>query len=252
MKRGTPRHKKMYDLAARLKIELPHAVGIMEMLWQHASQFARQGDIGTMDDSDIAGAVKWPKRPDALIEGLVGAKWLHRHEEYRLYIHDWPEHCEDSVKKWLKNNGKNFLPVYGKSLEKVVTISRKSLTSGTAEAKAKAEAKNQTDDGGFLACGFADPEEFEGWFQGLLRKHPNRNGNGAARGMLLELVGREDFSRTEFDSGYAACSVAAGDSWTKDHGRYAPNLGKFVGDKLWKFAPVDGSAIENYRPEATW
>lgn len=243
MKRGTPRHKKMYDLAARLKIELPHAVGIMEMLWQHAAQYTRQGDIGTLDDQDIAAAVKWSKRPEALIEGLVGSGWLHRHDEYRLYVHDWPDHCEQSVEKWLKSQKppKDFLPVYGKTLDRVVTISRKGTPSGTAKAEAKAEAKN-LNEGGFLACGFADAEQFEGWWERVVENHPNRNLNSQAKNLLWPLIQTGQFDRQEFELGYTALRESRGDDWTKNGGSFCTNLYQIIDNKLWKYKPVEDSS----------
>jgi hypothetical protein len=40
MKRGTPTHYKTKRLAKKLKVELPHAVGILEMLWHFKSDQA--------------------------------------------------------------------------------------------------------------------------------------------------------------------------------------------------------------------
>ncbi len=121
MKRGTPRHKKMHALASALGVRLYSAVGIMEMLWHYAGQHTPEGDIGSVPDVEIASAVSWEKKPDKLVKALVESHWLERHEDYRLYIHDWPDHCEQSVRKWLDRNRKNFLPVYGHHPDSVRT-----------------------------------------------------------------------------------------------------------------------------------
>lgn len=112
MKRGTPRHRKMRDLARRLNIPLAHAVGIMEMIWHWAGQETPQGDIGLAEDREIAAAADWAGRPSVLVDALVDSRWLDRDDVYRLVIHDWPDHADNSVKKWLDRNGKDFLPVY--------------------------------------------------------------------------------------------------------------------------------------------
>lgn len=103
----------MHLLAESLKQPLYSAVGIMEMLWHFVGQNAPRGDIGSVPDRQIAAAVAWDGKTDKLIDGLVSSVWLDRHEEYRLVVHDWPEHCEQSVRKWLLRNKKGFLPVYG-------------------------------------------------------------------------------------------------------------------------------------------
>lgn len=112
MKRGTPRHRKMRDLSKRLSIPLAHAVGIMEMIWHYAGQETPQGDIGIADDAEIAAAANWTGQPSELVQALIACKWLDEHPEHRLLVHDWPEHADNSVKKWLERNGKDFLPVY--------------------------------------------------------------------------------------------------------------------------------------------
>lgn len=119
MKRGTPRHKKMHALSATLNVPLYSSVGIMEMLWHYTGQHTPEGDIGSVSDAEIATAVGWNKKPDKLIGALVLARWLDRDDAYRLVVHDWPDHCEHSVRKWLSRNRKHFLPVYGQCLDTV-------------------------------------------------------------------------------------------------------------------------------------
>lgn len=142
MKRGTPYHKKMHRLAEALDVPLPMAVGIMEMLWHHAAQHAPEGDIGSLPDVAISMAVFWPHDHERLINGLVESNWLERHDLYRLIIHDWPDHCEQSVKKWLDRNQKSFLPVYGQRISSVhpADIQMPDAVPPSREAKAMAMA----------------------------------------------------------------------------------------------------------------
>jgi len=146
MKRGTPRHPKTYALAEALHVPLPHAVGILEMLWHHAAEHTPTGHLGSLPDSAIAAAVGWlpvngTRTARVLIDALVSCGWIHRHDLYRLYIHDWPEHCEQSVIKRLEYSSKDFLPIYSYSLDNRKRFPRESLPSREAEVKAKAEVK---------------------------------------------------------------------------------------------------------------
>lgn len=122
MKRGTPRHRKMRRLADLLGIPLPYAVGLMEMLWHWVGQEMPQGNIGLAKDREIAAACGWPKKPQVLVEALVEAGWLDRHEEHRLLVHDWEEHCEEAVRKWLKRSGRDFITPSGGSLGKTTPV----------------------------------------------------------------------------------------------------------------------------------
>lgn len=113
MKRGTPDHWKMKDLARRLNIPPMYAIcwanGCLERLWHYAARYCLQGDIGRVPDAEIAEVCGWPvKSAGRLVDALVEARWLDRSSAHRLLIHDWPEHCDESVKKTLKNRGLPF------------------------------------------------------------------------------------------------------------------------------------------------
>lgn len=114
MKRGAPDHWKMESLAKRLKVPSRYALawsnGVMERLWHYAAKYAIQGDIGRVPNEAIARACSWPER-DAkeLVDALVAVGFIDSCDTFRLIIHDWPEHCDDSVKKTLKNRGLPFV-----------------------------------------------------------------------------------------------------------------------------------------------
>lgn len=108
MKRGTPNHPKVAALAAELQIPHYAAVGILEMLWQFAAIYAKSGAIGKHDDDAIAKCIKWDRSPSELIRALCARHWLDEHPKYRLLIHDWAEHCPDSVHVYLHRNGLRF------------------------------------------------------------------------------------------------------------------------------------------------
>lgn len=146
MKKGTPRHHKMFDLASRLKVPVPMAVGILEMLWQFVGESCPQGDIGRVPDKNIATAVGWEKKSGLLIDSLCDSRWLDRDETHRLIVHDWPDHAEYDVCRKLMRMKKDFLEIYGVSVRDRrapdTEVTRKlpdkdALKSASREAKAK-------------------------------------------------------------------------------------------------------------------
>jgi hypothetical protein len=108
VKRGTPRHPKTKALSRALKLPPYAATGILEMLWQYTEEFAMCGDIGKVDDMEIASAVGWDRDPGELIDSLVSCGWLERSSTHRLVVHDWHEHCNDYTKRKLKDKGLVF------------------------------------------------------------------------------------------------------------------------------------------------
>lgn len=120
MKRGTPHHKKMHALADVLGVRLNMAVGIMEMLWHYAGEYIPEGDIGSVPDKEIARAVDWSGKPKRLVDALVSTGWVDKHPKYRLVIHDWEDHAENSVRKKLGRNRKTFVEGTVKEITSVV------------------------------------------------------------------------------------------------------------------------------------
>lgn len=97
MKQGTPGHPKTKDLARRLGIARGFAGGILEFLWHFTQQYATQGDIGRHTNAAIAEECGWDGDPDALVKGLIDARWVDENDTHRLIVHDWPDHCNDAV-----------------------------------------------------------------------------------------------------------------------------------------------------------
>jgi len=99
MKRGTPDHPKTKHLIQLLGIARYEAVGILESLWHFAANYAKRGDIGKWSNREIAAALDWRGDPEALIEALTEAHWLDPSDEFRLTIHDWPDHADQTVQR---------------------------------------------------------------------------------------------------------------------------------------------------------
>jgi hypothetical protein len=112
MKRGTTEHPKTVRLSRILDIERWGAIGLLEGLWHFAARYAIQGDIGRWSNQEIADGIGWHGRhgtPDALVAALVEARFLDESPEHRLLIHDWADHCDESVRKTLKSRGLSVL-----------------------------------------------------------------------------------------------------------------------------------------------
>lgn len=102
MKSGTQGHVKTKKLKMRLKLPLWQIVGILECLWQFASDCADDGAIGRYSNEDIAAYMEWEGDPDELIAALVYCRWIDEDDTFRLVIHDWDEHCPNYVRDRVK------------------------------------------------------------------------------------------------------------------------------------------------------
>jgi len=94
----------MHRLMRNLGCGKAQAVGHLHMLWEWASSSAaRAGDVGRYDDQVIEEKCAWPGESGRLVRALLEERWLDQHPdpEVRLVIHDWADHCEDSVHRAL-------------------------------------------------------------------------------------------------------------------------------------------------------
>lgn len=118
MKRGTPDHPKTFMLAMELeKVYAAHrkkssfggkseAVGVLETLWDWASKYAIQGDIGKWPDDVIAHGIGWLYSGKELISALITSRWVDvAPEPFRLTIHDIQDHAQNCWRQNLENAG---------------------------------------------------------------------------------------------------------------------------------------------------
>lgn len=101
MKQDTMHHPKTLDLKSRLNIPIGFACGILESMWQWASKYAPQGDIGRFPNEAFATAIEWPGDANRLFDALEQAGWIDADAKCRYVIHDWPDHCTDGVHLFL-------------------------------------------------------------------------------------------------------------------------------------------------------
>jgi hypothetical protein len=144
MKAGTQSHIKTKRLQRMLGLRLYEACGLLELLWLTTAQATPAGDIGKLDNLDIACMLDWQGDPDELVGALVGSGYVSEHPTHRLVIHDWEEHCPRYVRANVAKSGRGFAseeqstgspPVDSVESTTVGTIdSVESTTDGTVEA----------------------------------------------------------------------------------------------------------------------
>lgn len=84
------------------------AIGILESIWHFTATNAIQGNVGKHTNQEIAKWIGYAGDPDKLISVLTHRRWLDRHSEHRLIVHDWHLHADKSVKVTLKNRNLCF------------------------------------------------------------------------------------------------------------------------------------------------
>ena len=90
------------------------AVGHLELLWHLTIDVAKRGDIGKLDDIEIADEIGWDGDAEEIIEILILTGWIDRDERHRLVIHDWHEHAPTFIKKNIHRAG-GFIKVDSES-----------------------------------------------------------------------------------------------------------------------------------------
>jgi hypothetical protein len=168
MKRGTPRHPKVMDLAEKLGCGRPEALGYLELLWDFTAEIAPRGDIGRFSDRRIEAALDWfgrGKPAGKLVKALVEAKWIEVDAECRLWVHDWKDHCDEAVKKKLSRAGLSFhehVPVVsGQCLDSVETVSAMQDKSVCLPLPLPLPLPSPTPDS---ASGAANPRPPKSWY----------------------------------------------------------------------------------------
>ncbi len=99
--RAVPDHPKFAELMAVLNLSKYAALGILEAVWHFTGRYAPQGNIGKYSDQAIEMWVGWDGRPSAMVEALVGCRWLDRDSVHRLLVHDWAQHADKATKNAL-------------------------------------------------------------------------------------------------------------------------------------------------------
>lgn len=109
MKREAIGHTKMKRLCRKLDIPLWQGVGLLESIWHLTAREAPRGDIGKLSNEDIAIAIDYRGDEGPMMEALIYCGWLDVSGEYRIVVHDWNEHADDSVHMKLARTNQFFV-----------------------------------------------------------------------------------------------------------------------------------------------
>ena len=108
MKKSTQGTLKWKILKSRLRLPEWQVIGLMEAIWKFTEWNCPEGDIGRFSNQEIAGGIEYFEDIDALIDLLVELHWIDEDKRFRLIIHDWSDHCSNSVKGNLRRHGGRY------------------------------------------------------------------------------------------------------------------------------------------------
>lgn len=264
MKRGIAEHPKTEDLAERLNLPVGLAVGVLEMLAHWTVKNAIRGDIGRWTDVQIARGLRCGIAADQLIPALKGAGWLDEHARYRLVVHDWHDHADESVKKTLRKRGLTFAnlddpiaPVpeqSGTVLEQSGTVleqSRTSLDSSSAEClasgygkgsgKGSSEKSQEHEDGSSRARARPAAETFvEFW-----RAYPRHTAKDTAERAWRKLTPDDALLATMLS---ALGRHGQSAQWLRDDSQYIPHAATWLNQRRWEDELPPGAVNARGRP----
>ncbi len=87
------------------------AIGALSLLWHETSIYAADGRIGgegRYSAAQIEAELGWSGTAGDLVKMLVSEGWLDRWDDGSLFVHDWPDHCEDFVQNRLGREVRRF------------------------------------------------------------------------------------------------------------------------------------------------
>lgn len=95
---------KVLDLSVRLNLDIDTTVGKLARLWAWAKMAqSEDGKIGKLPDDELAGIMRWKRKPSLLMDAMLESKLLDRDAGGDLYIHGWYEVNGKSAEKARKD-----------------------------------------------------------------------------------------------------------------------------------------------------
>lgn len=140
-------HPKTLDFAARLNVELPTAIGYLELLWAFTGKKAPQGNIGKWPDGAIARACYWMGRPEVFILALRECGFIDTEDTHRFTVHDWREHAPGWVRAKLKKLGISFIPSLVPTSEQTSEGSSEPTLEPSIQGKGSTSTSTSTSEG---------------------------------------------------------------------------------------------------------
>lgn len=252
MKRSAVFHTKTTKLCRSLKVRRYVAIGILESLWQLTAREAPLGDIGRLSNEDIATGIDYERNPDRLVDALVESDWLDRSPEHRLIVHDWHEHCEDSVKKFVSRNKLTFLSMSGhveKSLDLSGHVSTNPDMSRLPLPLPLPLPNTNTAE-------LSVPQSFDlsHWTERLYARHPKKKNKPLVEHQCRLIAEKASRARADPDKKFQEidevhrlwCKTT---DWTKENFKYCPKLDEWLADEGFTQKPSGAAAIE---PSRIW
>lgn len=95
---------KVLLFAEYLKLDVDTAVGKLARLWGWAKLSASEtGELGPLPDEELAGIMRWKKKPDMLVNALILSGLIDMEEGGVMFIHGWYEANGKSAEKARKD-----------------------------------------------------------------------------------------------------------------------------------------------------
>lgn len=256
LKRGAPEHPKTIDLARRLSIDRWGAVGLLELLWHTAAKHHPEGRIGKWSNHLIATSLYWTGDAELLVQALVDAGFLDANTEDRLVIHDWLEHADDTVKKYLKRRAEaghdQTSPDMAPSRARALPTALCPLPLATEEeeriesfALSPHESGNGVSKVPVLVKG---PTPFDRFWQA----YPRKTGKGAAEKAWAKM-------KPPIEAVLAAIEwQRTSTEWLREGGQFIPHPSTWINQKRWLDEPppdgpvLSGQEAQNLEASRRW
>ena len=95
---------KVLFFSEYLKLDVDTAVGKLARLWAWAKLSASEtGELGPLPDEELAGIMRWKKKPDMLVNALILSGLIDLEEGGVMFIHGWYEANGKSAEKARKD-----------------------------------------------------------------------------------------------------------------------------------------------------
>ena len=91
---------KVMLFASFLNLDVDTAVGKLTRLWAWAKMAQNEsGVLGPLPDAELAGIMRWKRKPDELVDALIHSGLMETTDEGALCIHNWYEVNGKSAEK---------------------------------------------------------------------------------------------------------------------------------------------------------
>jgi hypothetical protein len=175
------RHRKLIDLARRLRIQPVHAMGVLHALWHAALEQQEDGDLSSWPDDLIADLSCAPKN-DApqYVRHLQESGWL---DGKRL--HDWLEYAGRYLEsKYRSKKSDRLMEIWGKHGLRYGEVDRRGLTEdGPGSDLGQPTQPNPTvpDITSIPHSPQRGPAyPLPSWFEAIWEQYPSKDGKKAA------------------------------------------------------------------------